>query len=96
MHWTAFDLAQLLHPFEVEAFFRDCWERQPHHIPRSDPDYYGGLLSLRDVDDLIAFTRPKFLEPAAFQPGEPRAHNYVQGFLAGAEPFPAAVYPSVA
>lgn len=90
-----FNLAKLLYPLQAEAFFRDCWEKRPQVISRGEPDYYAGLLSLRDVDDLIAFTRPKFLEPSAFRPGGAKSQSFVQGFLAEADPFPLTVYPHV-
>lgn len=95
MSTPEFSLTKLIHPLDVEAFIRDAWEKRPQVIQRGDPDYYAGLFSLCDVDELIAFTRPKFLEPAAFRPGGGKFHNFVQGFLAEAEPFPLAVYPNV-
>ncbi len=80
------DLAKLLFPVEPEVFFRDHWEKKPLLISRKDPNYYRGLPSLRDVDDLIAFSRPKFLEPGDFKPGGPAGHPFVQGWLPDDEP----------
>lgn len=47
-------LSQLIHPVEVEAFARDYWEREPLLIQRGRPDYYADLLSLDDLDQVLA------------------------------------------
>jgi hypothetical protein len=96
MSATEFDLARLLCPVDPEAFFRDTWEKRPLAVNRNAPDYYSDLLSPRDVDALIAFSRPKFLDPGDFRPSGPPAHNFVQGWLADERPFPVEVYPDVA
>jgi hypothetical protein len=93
---TDFDLARLLRPEEPEAFFRATWEKQPLAVSRANPDYYRGLFALRDVDEVIAFTRPRFLDPGDLQPGVPEARSFVQGWLPDDEPFPVAVYAGVA
>ena len=90
-----FDLEQLLHPISCDEFFRTFWEQKPLAIHRNDPGYFAGLFSLRDVDDVIAFTRPKFVEPADFLPEPPSAARYVQGWLAEDEPSPPVIYPGV-
>ncbi len=90
------DLAKVLHPMEPEAFFRDYWEKKPLLLSRNDSDYYHGLPSLGDVDAMIAYSRPKFIDPGDFKPNGPQAHPFVQGWLADDEPFPTALYPSVA
>jgi hypothetical protein len=90
-----YDLATLLGPREPETFFRDSWEKQPLHVPRNQPAFYQGLFSLRDVDSVIAFSRPKFLEPADFEPAPRPVHNFVQGYLADDEPFPVELYPDI-
>ena len=79
---TDFGLGALLAPVDPPTFFRDSWERQPLVVPRGAPDYYAGVLSLADVDRVIAFTRPKFADPAAFAATPPRAATFVQGWLA--------------
>jgi ribosomal protein L16 Arg81 hydroxylase len=95
MHATEFDLARLLRPIEPAAFFRDSWEKQPLAVRRNEHAYYRGLFSRRDVDAVIAFTRPKFLEPGDFNPGGPPVHNFVQGWLADDQPFPIDYYPDL-
>ncbi len=89
------DLAKILHPIEPEVFFRDYWEKKPLLISRNDPDYYRGLPSLSDVDAMIAYSRPKFVEPGDFKPNGPANHPYVQGWLADDEPMPSVLYPTV-
>ena len=86
----------MLLPVEPEVFFRDYWEKKPLLISRNDPDYYRGLPSLRDVDAMIAFSRPKFVEPGDFKPNGPVNHPFVQGWLADDEPMPNVLYPTVA
>jgi hypothetical protein len=95
MPGTEFDLGRLLQPIGEEAFFRDSWEKQSLHIPRGEPDYYRGLLSTADVDHVIAFTRPKFLDPAPFAPDAPRKKSFVQGWLAERPTNDAVQYPGV-
>ncbi len=90
-----YDLERLLRPVETGAFFRDTWEKQPLCIRRDDPGYYEGLFELRNLDQVIAFTRPRFLDPGDFEPDGPPRHNFVQGWLADEEPFPTALFPGV-
>jgi hypothetical protein len=90
------DLAKVLFPVEPEVFFRDHWEKKPLLISRKDLNYYRGLPSLRDVDDLIAFSRPKFLEPGDFKPGGAAGRPFVQGWLPDDEPTRNALYATVA
>jgi hypothetical protein len=94
MSTQALDLAALLAPIDPEAFFRDCWEKQPLAVGRGDPAYYHGLLRRADLDGLLAFTRPKFIGPDSFDPAPPR-RNTVQGLLADEEPTPAVFYPDL-
>jgi ribosomal protein L16 Arg81 hydroxylase len=88
-----FDLAKLLGTIELEAFFRDSWEKQPLAVSRNDPTYYNGLFSRRDLDRVIAFTRPQFRDAEIVKPGVPRP-NFVQGWLPDDEPF-AGFYPDL-
>jgi hypothetical protein len=81
MNGTEFDLLKLLRPVEPEAFFRDVWEKQPLAVARRDPDYHRRLFALRDVDAVIAFTRPKFTAPDDFKADRPAARNFIQGLL---------------
>jgi ribosomal protein L16 Arg81 hydroxylase len=48
-------LAWLLHPVEPAEFLASAWERQPLEISRGDPDRYGALPGLEDVDALALF-----------------------------------------
>jgi hypothetical protein len=91
----AFDLAKLLQPIELDDFFRQAWEKKPLAVCRNQPDYYHGLLSLRDIDEVIAFTRPKFLQASDFQPDTPLPATFVKGWLADDQRFAAEYYPEV-
>lgn len=48
------DLSRLIHPIDLETFRREHWERQPLRLHRNDPDYYAELLTLDDVDQVLA------------------------------------------
>jgi ribosomal protein L16 Arg81 hydroxylase len=87
-----FDLSTLLRPVELKSFFRDSWERRPLAISRDDPNFYRGLFTLGDVDNLIAFTRPKFFDN--LQSGANQRSNVVRGWLADEEAY-AGSYPDV-
>jgi ribosomal protein L16 Arg81 hydroxylase len=90
MHpFTELDLSKLLGSIEPEAFFRDYWEKHPLAVLRNDPAYYRGLISRGDVDSVIAFTRPRFVDPETL-----KARNFVQGWLPDDEPF-AGYYPDL-
>jgi ribosomal protein L16 Arg81 hydroxylase len=76
-----FQFEELLAPGSPEEFFRDAWEKKPLLIPRGNAAHYEGLLSLADVDQIIAFTRPEFCDPSAFQTAAPRRPTFVRGSL---------------
>ncbi len=86
-HAAEFDLAKLLAPHEPETFFQDFWEKRPLAVSRNDPSYYHDLFSRPDLDHVIAFTRPMFLNAANFKPGAPLRATYVRGGLPEHEPF---------
>ena len=81
-----FDLAKLLGAIEPETFFRDSWEKRPLAVSRNDPAYYHGLFSRRDLDSVIAFTRPKFLDVGDFKTAAPPRSNFVRGGRPDDEP----------
>jgi len=56
----AFGLEKLISPLDVETFQRDFWEQKPLIVERDDPKYYTGLLTIDDVDQLLALSGPKF------------------------------------
>lgn len=76
-------LSDLLSPFHCDKFFRDQWERQSLHINGHDPQRFSSLLNRRDIDQIIAYTRPRFVEPSAFQTTSSPPATYVRGVLAG-------------
>jgi ribosomal protein L16 Arg81 hydroxylase len=47
-------ISWLLAPIQPEKFFRDYWEKQPLVIERDAPAYYQSLLTLHDVDRILA------------------------------------------
>lgn len=77
-----FDLQKLLAPVELEVFLRNYWEEQPLHLSRKESGRFDALFSSADVDTVIAFTRPKFVDSSAFKPEVPRQQSFVQGWLA--------------
>jgi len=78
---TEFDLARLLGSVEPGAFFRDSWEQRPLVVSRGDPEFYRALFTRRDLDRVIAFSRPMFPEIAARKRDGART-NFVRGMLA--------------
>lgn len=50
------DLSRMLNPVDVATFSRDYWQNKPLVIHREDPDYYGALLSLDDVDKALSLS----------------------------------------
>ncbi|MHB1422775.1 MAG: cupin domain-containing protein [Gemmataceae bacterium] len=93
---TDFDLRRLLAPVEPETFLGDYWEKQPLHLARQEPGRYRALFHSSDVDAVIAFTRPKFMDTAAFKPESPRQQSFVQGWLADRNSPENITFPGVA
>jgi|GEM_PF-296664 len=73
------DLAHLLSPVSSESFFSESWETQSLLVERNNEDHYAGLLSMRDVDQMIAFSHPQFTDPGAFEDAAPVRSTYVRG-----------------
>jgi ribosomal protein L16 Arg81 hydroxylase len=46
-------LEWLINPVSKEVFFEEYWEKQPLVIKRNQPNYFGALLSLDEVDRII-------------------------------------------
>jgi ribosomal protein L16 Arg81 hydroxylase len=90
------DLTRLLHPVEWETFLRENWEKRPLILSRNDPDHYRGLFALHDVDTVLAFSKPKFLEPDDLQPGPPVVHNYAKGSTPEDDVLASTLYPDIA
>lgn len=76
-------LGELLSPIDCDHFFRDHWERQPLQVLHDDPQRYENVLTSRDVDKVIAFTRPRFADSSAFLSTASPPATYVRGALAG-------------
>lgn len=91
-----FDWNSLLAPVNATTFFHEYWEKQPLHLVRSEPSYYRDIFTLADVDAVIAFTRPKFADAAAFRGEKPQAKSFVQGWLAERPTQESANYPGIA
>jgi lysine-specific demethylase/histidyl-hydroxylase NO66 len=54
------DLARLLDPIERPEFFESYWEKRPLHLGRSDAHYYNDLLTLSDLERLIASPEARY------------------------------------
>jgi ribosomal protein L16 Arg81 hydroxylase len=54
MHSSTLDFASLLHPVSIAEFFSSYWECQPLVIHRNDARFYEGLLTNRDLEDIIS------------------------------------------
>lgn len=61
MSKSDFDFERMFNPIETATFFNEYWEKRPLLIPRSKPDYYSELLSMKDIDSIIKFTRYQLL-----------------------------------
>ncbi len=46
-------LAWLLHPISREEFFEEYWEKRPLVVKRKQPDYFGSLISLDEIDRVL-------------------------------------------
>ena len=93
---TSSQIENLLAPIAAETFFRESWEKEPLAIARDDERHYAGLLSMRDMDAVIAYGRPKFSDTTAFDAVAPRPPTYVRGALADQPASPPLDQPSIA
>lgn len=82
MSITKWRLEELLAPTTASEFFEQKWEKAPWHTSRHRAGYYAGLFSRLDLDRVIAFTRPKFPDPAAFADTAKPPSTYIRGVLA--------------
>jgi len=83
---TNLHLEDLLAPTSRDEFLSDFWEQQPLHLSRAASGAYPGLFALSDLDQVIAFTRPKFNDPSAFEDAPTGRSSYVRGTLDPAAP----------
>jgi bifunctional lysine-specific demethylase and histidyl-hydroxylase NO66 len=60
MHSSIHDLASLLRPIPVDDFFSSYWECKPLLIHRNDAKFYGGLLTNRDLEDIICTSDARY------------------------------------
>ena len=71
-----FSFERLLRPVTLETFVRDYWQQQPLVLERSEPGYYSGLLSERDIESLVAFHQLQYSQLKVAQAGsETTAHH---------------------
>jgi ribosomal protein L16 Arg81 hydroxylase len=47
-------LDEILAPVSADTFFAEYWEKQPLLVHRDDPEYYSSILTLADVDGILA------------------------------------------
>jgi hypothetical protein len=63
--------SHLISPVGVEEFFTRYWEREHLVLHRKDPGYYADLLTLADMDHLIATSRVRSSDLRVMADGEP-------------------------
>ena len=78
--------ASLLHPISMGAFFADYWERQPLLVRRGNGDYYRGLLTNRDLEDIISnsdvrYPAIRLAKDGAYFPPQTYTHDVQIGEL---------------
>jgi ribosomal protein L16 Arg81 hydroxylase len=54
------DLAQLLSPTTREIFFDAYWEKKPLHSGRADPQFYQHLITIADLERMIASPEARY------------------------------------
>jgi hypothetical protein len=80
------DLAWLLHPRTVGEFFAEYWERGPLLVQQRRADYYDGLMTYRDLEDVISspdarYPTIRLAKGGWFHPPEAYTRNVQIGFL---------------
>ncbi|KAM6953932.1 ribosomal oxygenase 1 [Aplochiton taeniatus] len=68
----------LIHPINHKNFFRDTWEKKPLLIKRKDPEYYKGLFSTAEFDQILRNEDVQFgvnLDVTSYTNGKRETHN---------------------
>lgn len=60
MHSSTDDFAHLLRPVSLAEFFQSYWERKPLVIHRNDAKFYQGLLTNRDLEDIVSSSDARY------------------------------------
>lgn len=66
---NSFSFDRLLRPITSDVFLREYWQQEPLVIERSDPEYYAGLLSARDIESLVTFHQLQYSQLKVAQAG---------------------------
>lgn len=66
---NSFSFDRLLRPITSDVFLREYWQQEPLVIERSDPEYYAGLLSARDIESLVSFHQLQYSQLKVAQAG---------------------------
>ncbi|TWI03213.1 Cupin superfamily protein [Flavobacterium tiangeerense] len=53
------DFCELIDPIGLENFEQNYWENQVLHIQRGNPEFFSNLFSIKDLDLLLQYTRPR-------------------------------------
>ena len=53
------DFIDLIDPIGFEDFENNYWENQVLHIQRDNPEFFSALFSIKDLDNLLDYTRPR-------------------------------------
>jgi ribosomal protein L16 Arg81 hydroxylase len=77
----SFDLARLIQPVTLESFKSEYWEKRPLIIARREPSYYERLLTLADVDHILAHSSIRSPEIRIVRNGQdtPLSHLTAEG-----------------
>jgi ribosomal protein L16 Arg81 hydroxylase len=66
-----FDFARLIAPMDPVEFFDRHWEKEPLVLARKQQDYYGELLSMQAVDEIITSTDLRYPAVRLVKNGSP-------------------------
>ncbi|XP_050993815.1 ribosomal oxygenase 1 [Labeo rohita] len=68
----------LIHPVQDKSFFRDNWEKKPILIQRQNPDFYKGLFSTAEFDQILRNDDVQYgvnLDVTSYTNGKRETHN---------------------
>ena len=57
---------------DLESFFEETWEKKPYFVTRENGDFYGSLLSKKDLESLLKKEEIQFIEDVSLS-------RYVEG-----------------
>ncbi|GAA4414939.1 hypothetical protein GCM10023187_45000 [Nibrella viscosa] len=65
------NFSDLIHPISIEDFKANYWERKVLHVSRNNSDFFSSLLSIKDLDKVLEYSRPQGMSLKVVKSNQP-------------------------